>query len=144
MSFTAATLKLQNYAWLLWSILFVSVVVGFGKEDVNFISTGAYLPTGIYQLIVYGMGITIGISSIINIIELYTNKHLMGTGTKIGLVIIILGLFILATRVYWVFFTSNVSMNIAPSTIIGTYMIAIGTASSSIGRMYDWRNYVKS
>lgn len=144
MTFNKATNKLNKISPILWVVLFVSVMIGFGKDNVSFISTGTLLPHSLYQAAYLGMIGAMWSSACIHLFEILNNSEKMPRIAKISTWGTLIGLLLLACRSTWLYMTPGIEANIAPATLAGAITIAVGTAGNSIGRMYDGRYYGKS
>lgn len=141
MTFKLLTIKLTQYAPLLWIMLFVSVILGLGTKSESFVSNGGILPGGIYEAIYLLMIFCMWVSALTHIFELFNNSRIMSPIAKLSTWCTLTGVTLLGARASWLYFTPGIEAHIAPATLAGAITIAVGTAGNSIGRMYDGRHY---
>lgn len=134
MNFNLITTKLHKYTQFFWILLFVSVVLGLGSGEV-YVSVDGSVNT-VYHIINLCMLVTMTISVLIHITELYTAKSFYGVIERFSVWCTTAALIILASRALWLLINTNLDVSIAPATVLGAFMISIGTAASSISRMY--------
>lgn len=141
MTFNLLTIKMNRFLPVFWFILFISVIAGFGKDGIDFVSEGTFLPSHWYQMIYVTMLIAMWASAVIHAVELNKNHGVMTRLVKFSTVATLIGVCLIAGRGSLLMLTVGANNSISPATLIGAFVIAIGTAGNSLGRMYDRRHY---
>ena len=141
MTFTLITNRMGKYISIFWFILFISVILGFGTEGIEFVSEGTLVPNQWYQMLYVTMLAAMWSSAILHVVEIYKNYQHMTNLAKFSTIATLIGVCLIAGRGSLMILTVGANNSISPATLAGAFTIAIGTAGNSIGRMYDRSHY---
>jgi len=123
---------LERSAWIFWTILWVSLAAGLGQEEAIFISGGEVESLELVtMLVVILMWVAVILQTLRQIFYSKTGVWLV----RLGRWLLLGASSIFAFRTTWMLVVHGSEMHIAPSTLFGAGLLAIGLCVNAVGRM---------
>jgi len=126
------TLALEKFAWIFWTILWISLASGLGQEEVLFISGGEVEGLEFLTIVVViTMWVAVALQTLRQIFYSKTGVWLV----RLGRWLLLGASSIFAFRTTWTLVTHGSAMHISPTTLFGAGLLAAGLCVNALGRM---------
>jgi hypothetical protein len=125
---------LEKFAWVFWTILWVSLATGIGQDEIMFLSGGELELMEVTTIVVVIM--------MWSAVILQTIRQLFYSESGVLLVrfgrwLLLGASSIFAFRTTWMLITTGSEMHISPATLIGGGLLALGLCVNALGRMQE-------
>jgi hypothetical protein len=132
------TTQVERFAWVFWTILWVSLATGLGQEETMFLSGGDLeVLEGFTILVVALMWLAVVLQTIRQLFYSKTGVLLV----RIGRWLLLGSSSIFAFRTTWMLVVHGTEMHISPATLFGGGLLAIGLSFNALGRMQQSYTY---